>query len=187
MEKVLTTKEAVKLILQNKKDIVVPEEYTEIGDEAFSTFDFIENITLPKNLKVIGKNAFSDCKSLKSIAIPVNIKKIESCAFYGCSSLENIDFSQVSELDQIGYRAFCECSNLKEVSLPYVGYIGARAFEKCEKIEKISFFGVNDWPDLGIFYGCSNVKEIVYLGEGQKGIEILKEFGITFKKITIEH
>ena len=42
------------------------------------------NVAIPNNITQIGEDAFRDCKRLKSIVLPSSITKIKSGAFRNC-------------------------------------------------------------------------------------------------------
>ena len=68
-----------------QKKFVVPDEFTIIGDRAFTGCNQLEEIELPENLEYIGDSAFEKCISLKNITIPSSVKAIRGCAFSECS------------------------------------------------------------------------------------------------------
>jgi putative DeoR family transcriptional regulator (stage III sporulation protein D) len=53
--------------IPENKDIIIPEGFEEIGENAFRDFENLETITLPKSLKKISACAFSGCQRLKKV------------------------------------------------------------------------------------------------------------------------
>lgn len=50
-------------------DVVIPENVTSIGSNAFSGCTKLKSLTLPSKVKSIGSNAFYSCKNLKKMTI----------------------------------------------------------------------------------------------------------------------
>ena len=71
-------------------DIIIPEDITEIKDEAFAGYDNLKSVTIHDNLTSIGKHAFSNCDGLTNITIPSSVTSIGDGAFLSCSGLANV-------------------------------------------------------------------------------------------------
>ena len=69
-----------------EKDVVIPENVTEIDAYAFRGKK-IESVILPNGLQRIGHNAFEHCSELKTISIPESVVEIGDEAFIGCDGL----------------------------------------------------------------------------------------------------
>jgi len=52
---------------EETRELVIPEGYEEIAENAFRDFEFIRSVRLPRSLKKIGASAFSGCKNLKRV------------------------------------------------------------------------------------------------------------------------
>ena len=52
-----------------KKDVVIPDGVTSIGDSAFSYCNSLTSITIPDSVTSIGDEAFEYCYSLTSINV----------------------------------------------------------------------------------------------------------------------
>ena len=97
------------------KDVVVPEEITEIKNFVFCEYDSLESITLHNRITSIGHSAFANCRSLASITIPESVTSIDDNAFIGCISLTNITIPK--SVKSIGYATFYRCSRLEMVKV----------------------------------------------------------------------
>ena len=77
--------------LLDKVNVTIPDNYTSIGDNAFSGATSLSSITFGVNslLNSIGQYAFSGATSLTFITIPASVTSIGFRVFYG-SGLENI-------------------------------------------------------------------------------------------------
>ena len=91
--------------------VVLPENVTEIGHQAFSYCYFLNNINLPEGLTTIGSNAFTWCSALSALELPQTLTTIGSNAFgnIGITTLVLPD----SVVDARG--ALSEMTNLKHL------------------------------------------------------------------------
>merc|ERR1740124_1186075 len=132
--------------------LVLPDEITEIGRDAFKNCRWLKSITIPASVKTIGYaafrgsglvsinfednsllgeigvKAFMNCFSLKSITIPASVTMIGQSAFHE-SGLNSIKFEDNSLLREIGVQIFCHCASLISIIIPAsVEMIGYEAF-----------------------------------------------------------
>ncbi len=92
---------------------IIPDNETEIGDEAFMDCRSLQSIVIPDSVTVIGIRAFNGCISLQSIEIPDSVTEIGDYAFYGCTSLKSIVIP--NSVTKIGDWAFKDCRSLQSV------------------------------------------------------------------------
>lgn len=130
-----------------------------LPDSCFKNCTSLKNITLPDSMMSVGKSAFENCFNLKSVTFSENLNTIADSAFKGCSSIENLSFNK--NLREIGNNAFEECSSVKNVTFnDSLNTIGESAFANCSSVEKV------DLPEsvssLGTyaFAGCEGVKSV---------------------------
>lgn len=93
------TYEEVQEYLKENKDIVdfnIPEDVTEIGQNAFAGNQFLQSVTIPENVSIIGDYAFAGCPSLKKVNIPSNVTSIGKRSFFYCPALHEIDSKSLS-------------------------------------------------------------------------------------------
>ncbi len=83
--------------------VVIEEGVTSIGDNAFTSFEKLKEISIPGTVKSIGSSAFADT-GLTSVVIPEGVECIKSGAFIFCFSLENIETPE--SLTSIGDNIF---------------------------------------------------------------------------------
>lgn len=74
----------------NKKNIIIPDSVTIIGQYAFSGCSSIVNVTIPNSVTCIRTYAFSGCYSLTSVTIGNSVVQIEDDAFCYCEKLWEI-------------------------------------------------------------------------------------------------
>ncbi len=140
---------------RNKSNLVrilLPENLTSIGDEAFYDCSSLTSITIPNSVTSIGDGAFSYCSSLRSITIPNSVTSIGNQAFYYCSSLTSITIP--NSVTSIGSSAFSYCSSLRSITIPNsVTSIGSSAFSYCSRsLTSITCLGSTppEASDLGV-------------------------------------
>lgn len=92
---VLFSKDKTKLIYypegKTAASYSIPDNVTEIEDEAFFNSQNLKSITIPNSITKIGKSAFRYCKNIKSINISDSLIEISNTAFNGCTSLTSIN------------------------------------------------------------------------------------------------
>lgn len=122
-----------------------------------------------RNLSKVG--GFEKAKKLKEISIPEGVSVISEDAFYG-SELEYVTLP--SSLRTIAVGAF-SFTGLKNVVIPEgVERIDKTAFENCWSLESISIPSTLKTLtniDVGVFYGCTNLKK-VYISDLKAWCEI---------------
>ena len=67
----------------------IPQDVTEISDEAFSGCKNLTEITIPEGIEIIGYSAFSRCDNLAKITLPESLEDLGNGAFYGTAYAEN--------------------------------------------------------------------------------------------------
>ena len=140
---------------QSLKGVVIPEEITSIGNNAFQGCKNLASVTFkgaPSTITV-GNNAFQNCVKLKTINLPA-AKRIGSLAFDGCSSLEELVIKMGTE--EIGDYCFRNCTSLKSLRIP----------------ESVTVVG------QGAFSGEHPEDMVIYCVEGSAGYEAAVKYGI---------
>ena len=141
----------------NRKDVVIPDSVTSIGDRAFQWHKSLTSVTIPDSVTSIGDSAFSSCRSLTSVVIPASVTNIGNSAFAWCESLTSVVIPD--SVTNIGDRAFFRCSSLTSVTIPdSVVSIGSWAFSGCRSLTCVTI------PDsvirfgAGVFSDCISLK-----------------------------
>ena len=120
----------------HKKDVVIPDSVTSIGDAAFGNCHRLANITIPDSVTSIGDYAFIDCVSLTSITIPDSVTSIGKGAFENCTALTSIIIP--NSVINIGDKVFENCYGLTNIIIPdSVESIGDNAFYGCDSLTSI--------------------------------------------------
>lgn len=163
----LTQELARELYREQGVDIVIPDTYTSIEEEAFYGLFDVQSVVIPNSVVSIGESAFESC-SLTSLEIPDSVTTIEKSAFEdnqlesvsmgdGVSSigekafrgneLTNVDFG--NGLTTIGDKAFAN-NNLESIALPEsLLSIGDNAFQANQLTDNLLI------PDSVVFIGAN--------------------------------
>lgn len=176
----------------------IPSNVKTINEGAFSSANFLEEITvpfiganiddssnvfsyicgenIPKSLKkvtvaagVINNGAFQNNSALEVVVLEDDVTSIGSYAFSGCSNLSNITIG--NSVASIGGYAFSGCSSLSNITIPNsVSSIGYSAFENCIKFTNIYIPDSVTYISDFAFYGCNNLEEITipFIGSANK-------------------
>ncbi len=143
--------------------IEIPEEVTEIADNAFYMVDNCLKFVIPNTVTKIGKEAFAHCYDLPEIAIPDSVTELGEDAFSSCDSLSRVTIGK--GLKAIPKYAFYYCVSLKSIEIPgNVETIGEDAFfgavlseikfnEGLKKIDGGAFYFVPQYSDDGYYAG----------------------------------
>ena len=98
-----------------------------LGDNLFSWFRNLKEVTIPNSVKYIGDYFCSDCSSLERLTIPGTVRDIGSYICHFCSSLKYVDIQ--NGVREIGSHAFEHCWGLVAVCFPNsIEYIGGMPF-----------------------------------------------------------
>lgn len=146
---------------ENLKEVKLASTVEAIGEAAFEECESLSDILLPEGLKTIGKEAFYNCKSLTSFSIPKNVTELPDYAFRGCSALKSIDLGNVSLL---GKNVFAYCG-FESFEIPKnIKVISECMFFSCGQLKTID---IPEWVEKiesGAFYYCE-LDTINFLGE----------------------
>lgn len=127
----------------------------EIGDNAFSGWKEIVQLSLPVDLMVIGSGAFHGCSELWVVYCHELITKIGAWAFAGCVNLQAFDLSYF--LTELGAHVFDGCKSLAAIGIPgtWLREILPAAFKGCESLSIINISpGIEKIGDRA-FEGCA--------------------------------
>ena len=75
----------------------------------------LETIIISDNCTMIGDEAFINCVSLKNFDIPTLTTSIGEKAFYNCATLTSIDIP--NGVTHIGMQAFGECTKMQSINV----------------------------------------------------------------------
>ena len=117
-------------------DIVITNNATAIGNNAFSGFGGVEFVRIPNNVLTIGDNAFNSCSAMTECQIPYGTTTIGASAFTNSITLMYADIP--STVTSIGDGAFMNCLNFRYTSIPSsVISIPSNCFRNCDGLSDI--------------------------------------------------
>jgi hypothetical protein len=139
--------------------IVVPDNVTSIGEEAFYECSELTSVTIPNSVTTIDYCAFLGCTKLTNVIIPDSVTTIGRYAFCDCSSLTSVTIP--AGVTDIGNDTFRDCTKLKSVTIPdSVTIIGERAFSRCSSLTSITIPDSVMSIGAAAFYGCTGLTSI---------------------------
>ena len=137
--------------------IKLNEGLVSIGEYAFSSIYYLEEIDLPDSLTTLGKGAFASDNQLKSMTIPPKVTVIPDSLFEECLNLESVTLPNgITEIGQLAFysnkftsvqlptslkkiddKAFLS-SKLSSIVIPdSVEYIGESAFQYSDSLKRV--------------------------------------------------
>ena len=186
--------------LGEESELIIPEEVTYVGAQAFKNLKHIRKVSLPESVEAIGEFAFDGCESLEEINIPKQVTVLDTGVFRGCRSLKNIELpphliklggevfggcgitniripASLCESDQWrGYGPFGENSSLRTAVLENgMEVIPKYLFFRCGELEEVKLPESVREIERYAFCGCSkldlSVADIESVKLGYKAIE----------------
>ncbi len=149
---------------QEITDLVIPEDITSIGYNAFCRCEGLKSVTFHDKLTYLGANSFYSCTGLTNVEIPASIKTINEGAFMRCSNLASVTIPE--GIETIGFEAFAH-SGLKTLTLPSTIRDMSQSFVSCEQLETLTLTdGITELD--GSFYYCHALKEVRIPGSIKK-------------------
>ena len=152
------------------KNTIIPDDVTNIDNNAFEGCSGLTTITIPASVKSIGSYAFEGCSGLTTITIPASVTNIGYAAFAGCSNLATmtVDAGNTKYDSRNGCNAIIEketktlIAGCKNTKIPDdVTRIGDVAFRGCSGLTTVTIPAGVTYIGSDAFYACTNV-EIVY-------------------------
>lgn len=116
--------------------VKVPDNVTDIGEDAFSGLDKVEEIILPAGLKTVDRGAFKDCSALKEIRFPKGFSKVWATCFQRCRTIKSVSLGD--DQTKLFTRMFRLCTALTTVEIPYkVSEVGSQVFQGCSMFSEL--------------------------------------------------
>lgn len=134
--------------MTNLADVSVSSTLTEIGEEAFSSTQWLENnkrdfltlngiliycesvsdeLSLPENVSGICAGLFRNNQNIISVSSQYPVRIISDYAFSGCTNLESVNFVSLGKL---GNGVFEGCTLLNDINLSdSISFIGTSCFD----------------------------------------------------------
>ena len=168
-----------------------------LGTAAFADFDYLKAVYATDSITSIGDYAFSDGTNgllrLETVSLP-EVAQVGNFAFLNCPALSLVSIGNNADATHIGVGAFTNCAalhtavipgasidieafagciSLTTLTIPYVTYIGDRAFMATDGANLAIYCTAKETPpNLGItiFFGVSVSKAVnVFVPSGSIG------------------
>ncbi len=137
--------------------VVIEDGIVTVPENAFSGMTNITSVYLGQQVTKIYYNAFQGCSSLQSVTLPASLQTVGQSAFGSCTGLKAIYFAPGCSATIESY-AFAK-TGITELTIPsYAGIIEARAFSKCESLERLTLDGGTIRATA--FADCTNLKHL---------------------------
>ncbi len=171
-------------------EVIIPEtlSLTEIGQYAFSNFDYIPKepheiteaepdstkiwyigdstittVIIPEGVEKIGPYAFANLTALKTVVLPSTLKTISQGAFYGCTSLTTI--KGLENVQFINQGAFYGCNLKGDLKLENAVAVADYSFAFNEKLDEVVLSKKTQSIGAYAFTGCKDLDELVIEAE----------------------
>ena len=130
-----------------------------VGDGAFASETYFDNIIMPEGLTYVGNNSFWINPVLKSLTLPSTLKRIGLQAFYSCYNLEDV-FCYVEDPIAIEETVFMISSNTYNGFSKATLYVPAASRTKYETADGWSLFtnivGIGTESEPGAYAALSD-------------------------------
>jgi len=137
--------------------VSIKEGLKEIGNEAFSNCNNLEEFKCPSTLRKIGMAVFYECKRLNKVELNEGLEEIEGGAFLGCKSLTSINLP--SSIKKISPMLF-ESSGIRKITLDEnILEIEDSAFFDAVNLKEVNILNPNCIIASNAFLGCNNLIE----------------------------
>lgn len=152
---------------EGKTAFTIPNSVSTIGSGAFQNCANLTTVTISDSVESIGYSAFSGCTRLSTITIPDSIGNIGWGAFENCTSLTDVKLP--SKINTSGRylsldSTFSGCTSLIEITIPESVTDLYEIFSGCSSLETVHLPASLTYIGSNTFYGCFNLKSIVYSG-----------------------
>ncbi len=136
----------------------ISEDYPETTKIWFIGDDTIEEIIVPEGVKTIGAYAFANLTALKKVTLPSTIERIDQGAFYGCTSLTTvIGLENVKFMNQ---NAFAGCGLQGTISLDNLVAMADYTFMGCESLRGVTLSTATQSVGAYAFAGCKSLASV---------------------------
>lgn len=135
----------------------IPASVTEIGYSSFEE-SVLVHLVMDNNVTTIGANAFFNCKKLEDIVLSTSLVSIPRQCFFGCQQLKSLTIP--ASVETLGESAFMT-AGLESIIIPNsISSLPEDCFYGCENLASVHIpASVNKISDRA-FYNCIALKAI---------------------------
>ncbi len=139
-------------------NLVLPQNLTTIGENAFIGCTSLTDVKFDDNLEEIGDGAFHGCDSLTTVSLPEKVKSIANYCFGHCDNLCEITLPE--NLTEIGKSAFSQ-TKLTHIVIPSkIAVIKEKTFSVCKELSEVVLNDGLQRIEKNAFNSCTSLKEI---------------------------
>ena len=165
------------------REVIVPDDITELDDMAFLGIESLTNVVCHDNVKRVGSRAFYSCGQLNECVLPKREETftLGTRLFCFCASLSKINLPEnascisahmfqgtgltsisiPSSVKRIYDYAFYQCNKLTEMHIPEgVEMLYARSFSNCSNLEIVSLPSTLSYIGPDAFTDCVNLNTV---------------------------
>ena len=154
--------------------IVIPDYVSTIFAAFYNCYN-LKDVIIPNNVTEIKNYSFYYCKSLTSITIPPLVSYIGNYAFYHCTSLKHITLN--NNIKYIGQQAFDSCKSLTSITIPAsVTTIRYYAFENCINLQNVTILNNAITINYSAFICCNNLKCLTFKGKTLEQVKKMNNY-----------
>ena len=176
------TKNDMKAFKKTLTAVSISGSVSEVGEKAFKSFKYLDDVVFGSSVKTIAKEAFYGCVQLDDISLletnvatigesafaesgitkftaGESLKTIEKKAFYK-SDIGTLDVSSAHQLNDLPEKLCYDCDNLYQIILSEsLDTIGEAAFRYCDNLEALT---LSDLENVGeaAFRDCDNLETL---------------------------
>lgn len=139
-------------------DITIPDNVTEIKENAFKDCKEITGLTIPDGVKIIGESAFEGCTAIERVTVSDSVDRYGIDVFKNCTSLKNVVLGAGASLNHGMFEGY---TSLEDVTIPNgVDTIMGSVFKNCTSLRQINLPADMKGVDESVFYGCTSLERI---------------------------
>ncbi len=136
----------------------ISEDYPETTKIWFIGDDTIEEIIVPEGVKTIGAYAFANLTALKKVTLPSTIERIDQGAFYGCTALTTV--TGLENVKFMNQNAFANCGLQGTISLDNLVAMADYTFMGCESLRGVNLSTATQSVGAFAFADCKSLASV---------------------------
>ena len=151
-------------------DYIPKDEHDEISEDAPETTkiwfigdDTIEEVIIPEGVKTIGPYAFANLTALKRVVLPSTLVRIDQGAFYGCTALKTVE--GLDSVKFINQNAFAGCALEGSIKLDSVVALADYAFFGNPSLKSVTLSASTQSVGAYAFAGAKSLTSVTIPAE----------------------
>ncbi len=146
-------------------DYIPKDEHDEISEDAPETTkiwfigdDTVEEVIIPEGVKTIGPYAFANLTALKRVVLPSTLERIDQGAFYGCAALKTV--VGLESVKFINQNAFAGCGLEGSIKLDSVVALADYAFYGNASLKSVTLSSATQSVGAYAFAGAKSLTSV---------------------------